>query len=37
MWLIWDLIQIISALIVGTILLTAVWILLTDDRFRPKF
>ena len=34
MWLIWDIIQIISAIVVGTILLTAVYVLFTDDRFR---
>lgn len=34
MWLIWDLIQIVTGLIVGTICLTAIYVLLTDERFR---
>ena len=34
MWLIWDFIQIVTGLIVGTICLTAIYVLLFDERFR---
>ena len=34
MWLIWDLFQIITGLVVGTICLTAIYVLLFDNNFR---
>ena len=34
MWLIWDLFQIITGLIVGVVCLTAIYVLLFDERFR---
>ena len=34
MWLLWDLFQIITGLIVGTICLTAIYVLLFDENFR---
>ena len=34
MWLLWDLFQIVTGLIVGTICLTAIYVLLFDNNFR---
>ena len=34
MWLLWDLFQIVTGLIVGTICLTAIYVLLFDNNFK---